>query len=143
MKSGQSREIEEIFLKQPKIWILTYRTDKLKQILNPYFNNSYLRIFPNILVSGTRVTISDDTKFINSWYGKYRLFSPEGQPIKGHYSVNGQTTSGNTTIMLGENLIKLEAPYPRAYLLPSDISVPFKITTNMKQIPLFENVYSY
>ena len=142
-KNGHSQDIKVIFSKQPKIWILNWRTDKLKEVLDSYFTNSYLRILPNIMVTGIQVISSGETKFVNRWYGTYRLFSPEGQPINGCFSVNGQTTSGITTIPLGENLIELKMPCSIAYLLPADISIPFKITENIKQIPLFENVYDY
>jgi hypothetical protein len=143
MKTGQSKEIEESFLKQPKVWILTYRTDKLKQILNPYFNDSYLRIFPNVLISGIRVTSTGDVKFINRWEGEYRLFSSKGRPLRDSFSVNGRIISGSVEIPLGESLLRLNGLTPIAYLLPADIRVPFKITENIKQIPLFGNVYDY
>jgi hypothetical protein len=142
-KNGHSRDIEEIFSKQPKIWILNWRTEKLKEVLDPYFANSYLQILPNIMVTGIEVISSEETKFINRWYGKYRLFSSEGQPINGRFSVNGRTISGTVQIPLGENLVKLEAPPTSAYLLPADTNVPFKRKMDIKQIPLFENVYDY
>jgi hypothetical protein len=142
-KTGESREIEEIFLKQPKVWLLSYRTDELEDILNPYFADSYIRIFPNVLVSGVLVSGSGETMFMNRWKGEYRLFSPKGRPLDDSFFLNSQTVSGVVRVPLGESLLSLKGPASSAYLLPADVSIPFEIPTRMKQMLLFAYVYTY
>ena len=142
-ETGRSREIEKIFSTQPKLWILNYRTIELKEVLSPYFTNSYVRIFLNVLVSGCRVASSRETVFMNRWVGKYRLFSREGQPLDNCFSLNGKKTCGTVEVPLGESLIRLNGSSSIAYFLPADVSVPFRIPTGMNQLPLFADVYTY
>jgi hypothetical protein len=142
-ETGRSREVEEIFSMQPKLWILNYRTIELKEVLSPYFTNSYVRIFSNILVSGCRVASSRETVFMNRWVGAYRLFSREGQPLDNCFSLNGKKACGTVEVPLGESLIRLNGSSSIAYFLPADVSVPFRIPTGMNQLPLFEDVYTY
>jgi hypothetical protein len=141
--AGRGREVEEVFSGQQKLWILNYRTTALKEVLSPFFTHSYVRIFPNILISGCQVTSSSETVFMNRWVGAYRLFSREGQTLDNCFSLNGKTACGTVELPLGENLIRVNGSSSIVYLLPADISVPFRIPTGMSQLPLFANVYTY
>jgi hypothetical protein len=140
-ETSRSKEIEEVFLQQPKVWILNWRTDLLKDVLGQYFAHSYVRIFPNVLVTGARVTSYGETRFINCWRGAYRMFSAEGCFLGESFFLNGQKVSGIVTVQLGENLLRLDGPSSNAYLLPADIAIPFEIPTNMQQMHLFADVY--
>ena len=142
-ESGESRDIKNIFFSQPKVWILTYRTEKLMKVLSHYFKDSYIRIFPNVIICGAPMSSKGETRFINRWEGEYRLFSPEGRPINEVFYLNGRLVKAPVKIPLGESYLKLLKTSEDNFLLPADIRIRFKISTNINKIKLFSYVYEY
>lgn len=126
-EKGDFDSIEKVFAKEPKLWILNYRVYKLRDVLEPYFRNSYIRIYPNVLISGVAASSDTETLFKNRWSGEYRLYDPRGEKLDLRLAVDGEIVDQPVRLDVGDHSIKLAGEGGPAYLLPAGIDVPFII----------------
>ncbi|VAX19596.1 hypothetical protein MNBD_NITROSPINAE03-1003 [hydrothermal vent metagenome] len=135
--------IENILSYRPKVWILNYRTSKLWPVLEPFLVQSYVRVFPNVLVSGVEISAEKPVKFINRWEGAYALYSNSGARLNAPFYINSKIIKGSTLLKIGEYTAQLADGADKAYLLPDNIKVPFTIPPARKPMALFRGVYRY
>ncbi len=135
--------LENIFSYHPKVWILSYRTSKLWPVLEPFLINSYVRVFPNVLLSGAQVSAGKSVKFVNRWEGAYALYDSGGARLNRPFYINSKVIEGSTLLKTGEYTARLSGGAGRAYLLPDNINVPFTIPPARKPMALYRDVYRY
>lgn len=145
MKEGDNSNLERVFGRQPKLWIINYRVERLQKELAPYMTGSYINIFPNIIISGSPVRSDKELVFNNRWEGVYALYSSDGERLDASsYVVNGKTVSGPVSLGLGEHIIKFAAEDEKtAFLLPYGINTTFHIPPRGKPRYLFPNMYRF
>ncbi len=142
-KRGEFERIDLVFADSPKLWILNYRTDALAGVLKPYFENAYVPIFPNILITGLELLPGRDATFQTRWPGRYRLYRADGTPAEASVVVDGRTVTGDVELEKGRHLLRLADVQGSLYLLPADIPVPFDLTRPLERKPLFDKVYTF
>jgi len=142
-KLGDLKRLDRIFASEPKVWIITFRTEVLKDIIQPYFLNSFVRIFSNVLVTGTKVSGEIETSFKNYWPGEYRLYSPRGTRLDIPFYIDGVKVSGVVNIEKGDRSIRMDSDHQTAYLLPADITMQFQIPPRRKPTALFPWVFTF
>jgi hypothetical protein len=142
-EAGDVAHFEGIFGGAPKVWILTYRSDALADVLAPYLEQAYVPIFPNVLITGVELRPGSTTEFQNWWPGAYRLYRPDGSPAEVSYVIDGQQVAGIVQIDRGEHSVQMLAGERPLYLLPADISLPFDLGRPPERRPLFDRVYTF
>ena len=142
-KRGEFERIDLVFADSPKLWILNYRTDALAGVLKPYFENAYVPIFPNILITGLELLPGRDATFQTRWPGRYRLYRANGTPAEAPVVVDGRTITGGVELEKGRHSLRLADVEGSLYLLPADIPVPFDLTRPLEREPLYDNVYTF
>ncbi len=134
-----------IFADGAKVWILSYRTSALAEILEPYFRHSYVPIFPNIAIAGTEVPHRREAIYKNYWTGTYHLYASDGSPSPLSWQLDGERVSGPVYLAAGKHRISLaEAPEQAGYyLLPAGIDLPFDMTADRAPKFLFPHTYNF
>ncbi len=142
-KKDDYSKIENVFAFEPKVWVLNYRVQKLMGLLGPYLKRSYVRIYPNVLVSGAPLDGRKETIFVNRWKGAYRLYSANGERLKTPVYVNGELLEGPIVLAVGKHTLGLEDGARGGYFLPEDIRGRFTIPPGSPPFYLFPKVYNY
>jgi hypothetical protein len=89
---GDRSELLNIVRNKPKLWILNYRIRALWGALSPIIESSYVRVYPNVLLSGTALRPGRPVHFENRWPGSYRAYSADGKPIDAMVTIDGIET---------------------------------------------------
>lgn len=143
-EQGDQRHLERVFGGAPKVWILTYRSDALGELLTPYFENSYVPIYSNVLITGVELVPGETVAFRNWWPGVYRLYRADGTPAEAGLEIVGRRVEGPLRIGKGRHSLRLTEDEGPLYLLPADIeNVAFDMTAAREQQVLFDRVYTY
>ncbi|MGK7346822.1 MAG: ArnT family glycosyltransferase [Candidatus Nitrospinota bacterium M3_3B_026] len=140
---GDYSTLDKVFSREPKVWILNYRVEKLKDVLARYFEGAYVRIYPNVLVSGAALELGGETLFVNRWSGVYRLYGPRGEKLGGRLVVDGAEADQPLRLAAGEYSIRLVEGEGRAFLLPDGITAPFSIPPPSNPRVLYPMVYKF
>ena len=90
LRQGDAGELQRILRAEPKLWILNYRIDELWPYLGPHIERSYVALWPNIMVSGARISGSHTVTFRNYWPGLYTLYDPTGAPSSAPLTIDGR-----------------------------------------------------
>jgi hypothetical protein len=148
LKAAAARDdvshFERIIAGGPKVWILSYRTLALKDILAPYLTDAYIAIYPNVLIAGRALDRSEETFFRVRWPGSYRLFDALGRPSEAAFTVDDKPASGLVTLDEGPHRIRVIGDEGPLYLLPADIAgLSFNLKDDPSQKPLFLDVYTF
>ena len=140
---GEFRQIDMIVADRPKIWILSYRTLALAEVLAPYFENAYLPILPNIMIAGVRIDPGRDSVFETRWPGKYRLYTADGTPSDAALTIDGEPATGVVRVAVGRHRLSAAEGQGPLYLLPDGIALPFDLAAPRDQRPMFVKVHSF
>jgi hypothetical protein len=141
---GDVNHFERIFAGAPKLWILSYRTLAIEDILTPYLMDAYIPIYPNVLIAGRALDGDIGFLFRVRWPGRYRLFDAFGRPSKAAFEIDGDLTDGVVALDKGPHRVRLTGTKGPLYLLPADIAgVSFDMTTDLSQKPIFQDVYTF
>jgi hypothetical protein len=98
-----------IVREQPKLWIVNYRTEALAHELKPIINHSYVRIDPNILLTGSPL-LAADTIFANHWRGDYAVFGANGEARGTPVVIDGRLVGTPVRLDLRIYRVRLTAP---------------------------------
>jgi hypothetical protein len=141
LAAGDDRSIRRILDSAPKLWILNYRIHELREYLPALLDASYVRVHPDILLTGAFLRDGRPSTFVNRWPGRYRLFHPDGSQGGETWLLDGHDGDADGFIPAGRH----EVAAPRAdgprYLLPADTPfvVPLPVTAPLDD--LFGGVY--
>lgn len=141
-KRGGYKQIDDIFSMSPKVWIFNYRINKLWPLIGERLTNSYVRIFPNVLVSGAPVQSGKETVFKNWWEGVYSLYEANGSRSQKTFVLDGISVSGPIRVKRGARNLGLPEQ-GTCYLLPAGIDSPFQIPPRSNPYKLYQRVYGY
>jgi hypothetical protein len=121
-KLGDMSRIEPIFEHQPKLWILNYRVRAVWPLLERYIDDSYVRVYPNILLSGVELNPGKEVSFKNRWPGHYSVFSATGERLNEGLFVDGKEAGEKVELAANEHVLTFDAggSSERVFLLPSD-----------------------
>lgn len=139
---GDTSLVDEIF-GQPKVVIESYRTDTIEEVLAPYLRHSYVRVAPNVLLSGTALPSEAASDFVVQWEGVYRLRDVDGRPSDAALTVNGTTLSGAIRLKRGRYAVRLVEPSAEPlYLLPANAAIAIPAAPIVNR-PLFANAHLF
>jgi hypothetical protein len=139
--AGDRRGLDAIAAGQPKLWIFNYRVGALWRELQPLIAGSYVRVYPNVLLTGTAVSSGRAASFKNYWPGRYRVFSADGRPRDVRVVVDGVSAALPIFVTAGTHSVALgDAVGQELFLLPADASLE-----DFRSLPppfeLFADVY--
>ncbi|MFQ5773866.1 MAG: hypothetical protein ACE5GS_05060 [Kiloniellaceae bacterium] len=142
-KRGDYSTIERVLAEGPKVWILSYRTKTIEDVLRPYLERSYVAVAPNLLLSGVALPGPGETVFETRWGGVYRLRAGDGTPSPAELFVDGRRLSGAVALEPGRHSLRLAEGAGPLYLLPADLAGPVQIPPEPNQTPLFPDAHVY
>lgn len=123
---------------QPKLWIDSYRLERMRGLFDGVLDRGYVKIHSNIYLSGVRLEDGEETAFTNYWDGVYELYDKSGKQIDEPLEINGEMVS--PPFSLKPETYKIKGVGGR-YLLPSGIGRVHGIGSN--SMPLFMSTYTY
>lgn len=126
----------------PKVLILTYRIGKVASLVLPVLKDRYVKIAPNILVTGQRLTAGTTTRFQTPVAGTYALYDVNGKPMSGQLDIDGTLLSPPFDMTAGPKNITLQAETGDAFLLPAGLT-PLRFAPEAPDLSLFDGVYGY
>jgi len=140
VREGRRSEAYRIFADTPpKIVLWSYRMDAIRPVVAPLINGRYVRVAPNILMAGRRLTAGEAVQF-DAPAGTYGLYSEIGQPLAGTIEIDGRRLAGPFRIAAGRRLIKLQTGPAAALLLPKG-SYAGRIGPGRDNDQLFAQIY--
>jgi hypothetical protein len=138
---GDDRSIRHILDSRPKLWILNYRVRELWEYLPRLLDPSYVRVHPDVLLTGAFCRDARPVTFVNRWPGRYELFRPDGSPSGEPWRLDGRETGADGFVPAGPHeVVALLADGP-SYLLPvgTTFFMPLPVTSPLDD--LFQGVY--
>jgi len=142
-EKGDFSMIEAVLADEPKIWIHTYRTSRLWDVLSQYFEDSYVSIAANIFVTGAVLLPGNVTPFQNRWGGPYALFRADGSEVRDPIEIVGIATTAPFDLPLGEFRIGPVTGNDNLFLLPADLEGPFSIAPPEAHKLIFKNPHNF
>ncbi|MFI5120035.1 MAG: hypothetical protein ACHQM4_06450 [Thermoanaerobaculia bacterium] len=138
---GNDRSIRRILDSRPKLWILSYRIDTLKEYLPRLLDPSYVRIHPDVLLTGALFPDALPVTFVNRWPGRYQLFRPDGSASGDTWRLDGRKSDADGFVPEGPHEIVVSYADGPRYLLPvgTTFVTPLPVTAPFDD--LFHGVY--
>ncbi|MTI02420.1 hypothetical protein [Roseibium sp. RKSG952] len=127
----------------PHLIIDTYRTQKLRELMKPFLENSYVRVAPNIGIPGVRFSDVSEVTFETPLEQEFGLFDKSGQPVAVSLLVEDEPVQLPVLLQPGPNRVRLDGvvDWP-VFLLPAH-----KPYSGLHPIPapepIFIRVYDY
>lgn len=143
VQRGDHALIEAVFADSPKVWILNYRTDTVADVLQGYLDQSYVAIFPNVLIAGRELAPGQEVVFQVPYPGRYRLYGADGRPAEAPLTVDGRPARGEVALGKGRHVVRLDGEITGLSLLPAEIAVPFDLSRSRAQRTLFGEIYTF
>lgn len=140
---GDLSSFEQAFEGRPKVFILTYRSDKVADLLEPFLAESYVRVGSNLLLSGIELRSGEATRFVNRWPGEYDVRVTGGLDVGVVLEVDGRPVTAPVTLDVGVRELVLGGAVGRAWLLPSDAPRDLELGADLPRAELFPLRYSY
>ncbi len=138
---GDDHSIIRILDAQPKLWILNYRIHELREYLPRLLDPSYVRVHPDILLTGAFLSDSRTATFVNRWPGRYGLFRSDGSPSFEPWRIDGRDAGPDGFLPVGPHEVAVPTSDGPRYLLPADTKfvAPLPVTSPLDD--LFAGVY--
>ncbi len=138
---GNDRSIRQILDSRPKLWILNYRIHKLRAYLPRLLDPSYVRVHPDVLLTGAFLRDTRSVPFVNRWPGRYRLFRPDGSPSGEPWRLDGREADADGFVPEGPHEVAGSLVDGPRYLLPvgTTFVMPLPVTSPLDD--LFHGVY--
>jgi len=138
---GDGRTIQRILDGKPKLWILNYRIHALREFLPRLLDPSYVRVHPDLLLTGAFLPGAASVTFLNRWPGRYGLFRPDGSPSGETWTLDGRETGADGFVPAGPHELAVVAAGGPRYLLPvgTNLAGPLPVTGPLDD--LFGGVY--
>lgn len=138
---GDDSGIRRILEARPKVWILNYRIHALRDFLPRLLDPSYVRVHPDLLLTGAFLPGGGSVTFVNRWPGRYALFKPDGAPGTEAWTVDGHEAPRDGFLPAGRfELGRASSEGPR-YLFPADARLPAPLPVLGPLDDLFGGVY--
>ncbi|HEY3349497.1 MAG TPA: hypothetical protein VGM13_06975 [Thermoanaerobaculia bacterium] len=138
---GDDRSIRRILESRPKVWILNYRIHALREFLPRLLDPSYVRVQPDLLLTGAFLPGAGSVTFVNRWPGRYGLFRPDGAPGGGAWTVDGHEAPRDGFLPAGRFEIGFPPSTGPGYLLPAGTTLPGPLPVTGPLSDLFGGVY--
>lgn len=119
LDQGVKSELFEIFTKSPPntvIW--SYRLDQVETVIQDQLDASYVKVAPNIRLSGRRLENGASSMFTVPLPGKYALYSDDGQPLAGPVLIEGKPATLPIALSTGPVTIEFGGRAGTALFLP-------------------------
>ena len=88
------------------------RVDRLWPHLRPHLETSYVSVWPNLVVSGARVSGSGSVTFRNYWPGVYTVYHSSGAESSAWVRFDGKPIEGRVRLEAGSYRLSLEEAGP-------------------------------
>lgn len=138
-EQGSIEKIDALFDGNPKLWIDNYRLNPLWKIVGKRFDQSFVRVSPNILLAGQCYGADEEIKYENFWVGEYSFYSSKGEPVILEASRNNTLLGESFELKHGHHVIKLRN-LSGICLFPAGLSLaPLRVYAG--RVPLFLHAY--
>lgn len=137
---GDDGPILRILDAKPKLWILNYRIDQLRQYLPRLLDPSYVRVHPDVLLTGTFLKDTRPATFVNRWPGRYQLFWADGSRSGEPWRLDGVEYSADGFVPAGPHEVVALRSGPR-YLLPAGTTFVTPLPVTSPPDDLYRGVY--
>jgi hypothetical protein len=142
LRAGRNSEAYRSLLRTPpKVILWSYRLEAIRPLIAPLLGHRYVRIGPNILVAGQRLTGGQRAVFDVPVAGTYALYGPAGEPVPGRIAVDGQVLRTPVDLARGARVILLQTGPATALLLPEH-SYRGVVAPRRDNEQLFADVYN-
>ncbi len=138
---GDDRSIRHILDSRPKLWILNYRVHQLREPLQHLLDRSYIRVHPDVLLTGAFCGDTRPVPFVNRWPGRYRLFRPDGSPSGETWRLDGREIRADDFVTLGSHQVSVSTADGPRYLLPVGTTFAMPLPVTLPPDDLFRGVY--
>lgn len=141
LAAGDDRSIRRILDSAPKLWILNYRVHELREYLPRLLDPSYIRVHPDVLLTGAFLRDGRPSTFVNRWPGRYRLFRPDGSVGGETWLLDGHDAGADGFVPSGRHEVVTPLSGGPRYLLPvgTTFAMPLPVTAPLDD--LFGGVY--
>ncbi len=139
---GNDRSIRRILESRPKLWILNYRIQTLQEHVPRLFDPSYVRVHPDVLLTGAFFRDAMPVTFVNRWPGRYRLFRSDGSASGEAWRLDGRETDANGFVPEGSHEVVAPLADGPRYLLPVDTTFAMALPVKSPPDDLFSGVYN-
>jgi hypothetical protein len=138
---GRFETLNAAFAERPRVVILNFRTFALGPAIRRYLDGSYVRVFPNLLLSGTLVSPEERVAFVARSPGRYSLYQEGGSPAREAFLVDGRGAQGAVFLDVGFHEVKVDARSVARALLPEGLTLSGPIPARRPPEDLFAGVY--
>jgi hypothetical protein len=144
LRSGDASGLLSIMNSHPKLWIINYRILNMSDIVQKMVAGGYVRISPNLLLSGIELKPeTDETGFACRWAGRYRLFDENGQTVTEPFAVDDLAPAEAVDITPGLHRVRGPQSNKKRFLLPAGTLTGGPLATDGPIPDLFAEVYTY
>lgn len=144
LHAGDATPLLGIVNDHPKLWIINYRIFNMSDLVRRMVAGGYVRISPNILLTGTEVKPgAATTRFACYWGGPYQVFDAHGRPVLASVSVDNTAPATVVHIPPGLHEIKIQPANKARFLLPEGTLTPGPLAPKGPVPALFADVYTY
>jgi len=124
----------------PYLFVRSYRSEAIRELLDPILKDRYLDVAPNILVPGRLIDAGQPTLFdvpINRWYA---LYEADGTRSASPIDIDGEMRTG--PFLLERGIVQLHLPGDQPlFVLPADLRR--QPQPNAEPHPLFKTPYTF
>lgn len=138
---GDDRSIRHILDSRPKLWILNYRVHGLRAYLPRLLDPSYVRVHPDVLLTGAFFRDARPVTFVNRWPGRYGLFRSDGSPSGEAWRLDGRETAADGFVPVGSHEVVVALADGPRYLLPVGTTLVMPLPVVSPVDDLFHGVY--
>jgi hypothetical protein len=141
LAAGDDRRIRRILESKPKLWILNYRVHELREYLPRLLDPSYVRVHPDVLLTGAFFRDGRPVTFVNRWPGSYGLFRADGSRAGEPWRLDGRAYAADGFIPEGLHEVIVSGSDGPRYLLPAGtvFAMPLPVTAPLDN--LFLGIY--
>ncbi len=138
---GDDRSIRRILDSRPKLWILNYRIHELREYLPRLLDPSYVRVHPDVMLTGAFFRDARPVTFVNRWPGRYGLFRPDGSPSGEAWRLDGHEAGADVFVPEGPHEVVASLADGPRYLLPVGTTFVMPLPVTAPVDDLFHGVY--
>jgi hypothetical protein len=138
---GRFEELDATFAEHPRLVILNFRTFALGPAIRRYLDGSYVRVLPNLLLSGTLVAPGEVVAFVARSPGRYSLYQESGSAARESFLVDGRAVQGATFLDVGPHEVRVDVRSAARALLPEGVRLAGPLPARTPPENLFAGVY--
>ncbi len=138
---GHFEAMGAVFAEQPRLVVLNFRTLALGPAIRRYLEGSYVRVHPNLLLSGALVSPGESVAFLARSPGSYSLYQESGAPVREVFLVDGRPAQHSVPLVAGLHEVRVDVRSTARALFPEGLTLSGPIPARRPPEDLFAGVY--